>query len=273
MKPRDKRSIKFMLLLIFFMSFCWGCTTTNNLAPLQQSVQAIHHQVQIIDERLRLVERQVGATTEKGEGRVPSLADVNARVEELRVEMGSLKGRLEEQEQKLRITDYSSKPTVQPTQPVPTTPPPPSTPPSPTPPPSAPPPSAPIAAPTKESPEDSLYDKGLKLFQKGQYTPARKDFQSFLLESPNSSLADNAQYWIGECYFEENRYREAIDAYQRLLDRYPQGNKAPYGMLRQGAAFERLGDPTAARILYERIVENYPNTPQAQIAQRKLEQL
>jgi len=47
----------------------------------------------------------------------------------------------------------------------------------------------------------------------------------------------------------------------------------PQALLKQGTAFQQMGDATAARILYERLVEKYPNTPQAQAAQKKLNQL
>ena len=53
----------------------------------------------------------------------------------------------------------------------------------------------------------------------------------------------------------------------------PKGNRVPQALFKQGAAFQQMGDATAARILYERLVEKYPDSAQAQAAQKKLKQL
>jgi TolA-binding protein len=50
-------------------------------------------------------------------------------------------------------------------------------------------------------------------------------------------------------------------------------NKTPNAYLKQAAAFQQLGDKTAARILYQRLIEKYPQSPQAQIAKQKMKQL
>ncbi len=86
-------------------------------------------------------------------------------------------------------------------------------------------------------------------------------------------MADTALYWVGECYFSEKQYPSSIETFQQVLNRYPNGSKAPNAMLKQAAAYQQVGDSTAARILYERLIEKYPRSPQAQIAKQKLKQM
>jgi tol-pal system protein YbgF len=257
-----KTTMGFGILLPVLALLVGGCMTNKDLAPLQQDIQSVRKKAQGLDERVRMLEQQIRGVR-GGDGReVPTLADMNARLEKLQVEVGRIKGHLEERERRQGVSSggpLPSQPSYGPSSPSRPSP--------------SQQPSSSVESPPGLTSQQNAYEKGLQLFQKGRYSEARQSFQQYIAANPDSNLADNGLYWIGECYFEEQRYSEAIDAYQRLLDQYPQGNKAPYGMLRQGDAFERLGDQTAARILYKRIVSKYPNTPQAQIAQRKLEQL
>ena len=114
------------------------------------------------------------------------------------------------------------------------------------------------------------YDNALQLFQSGQYDGARDGFQSYLERYPKSNLADNAQFWLGECYYAEQRYGEAIAAYEKTIKDYPKSDKVSSAMLKQGMAFIELGDSTAGKILLKKVVKEYPNSNQAKIAKSKL---
>ncbi len=117
---------------------------------------------------------------------------------------------------------------------------------------------------------EELYDKALQLFRGGQYKAARAEFTSFLELYPKTDLSDNAQFWLGECYYAEKRYREAIAAYEKTIKEYPKSGKVSSAMLKQGMAFLELGDKTAGKILLKKVVKSYPESNQAKIAKRKL---
>ncbi len=133
------------------------------------------------------------------------------------------------------------------------------------------------SAPTTGKPAVSTpeleYKHAFQLFSSGKYEEARKAFEAFMNKYPDSKLAGNAQFWIGECYYKQKKYQEAIDAYQTVLDKYSNGNKVKDSMLKQGMAFARIGDTTAARILFSRLIKNFPDSNQAMIARKKLEKL
>ena len=134
----------------------------------------------------------------------------------------------------------------------------------------------PPTAPPKEAPgkvkmdKESLYAAAYELFKQAKYDKAREGFENFLKLYPDSELSDNAQFWIGECYYFNKNYEKAIVEYDKVSKNFPEGNKAPYALLKQGLSFMKLGDNASAKLLLQQVVKDYPNTSQARIARVKL---
>jgi len=118
--------------------------------------------------------------------------------------------------------------------------------------------------------EKSVYELAYENFKKGKYDKARIRFQRFLKQYPNTEYSDDAQFWIGECYYLEKKYKEAIVAYEKVVKNYPKGDKVPSALLMQGLSFLRLNDTPSAKLILERLIEHYPNTTQARTAKEKL---
>ena len=117
---------------------------------------------------------------------------------------------------------------------------------------------------------EGLYDKAFRLFRGGKFEAARAEFSSYLKRYPKTDLADNAQFWLGECYYSEKKYRQAIAAYEKTIKDYPKSDKVSSALLKQGMAFVELGDKTAGKILLKKVVKGYPQSNQAKIARNKL---
>lgn len=117
------------------------------------------------------------------------------------------------------------------------------------------------------------YAAAYQLFKAGNYTKARESFQAFLATYPTGEYSDNAQFWIGECYFFEKKYEKAILEYEKVAKKFPSSSKAPYALLKQGISFQNLGDKTSARLLLQQVIKDYPNTSQARIARSKLQEI
>ncbi|HQL00210.1 MAG TPA: tol-pal system protein YbgF [Smithellaceae bacterium] len=135
---------------------------------------------------------------------------------------------------------------------------------------------APVAAPKNgqgKPDRAAIYASAYQLFQEGQYGKAREAFVQFLAEHPKSEYSDNAQFWIGECYFFEKKYEQAILEYDKVTKNYPGGNKVSYALLKQGLSFLNLGDKTSAKLLLQQVIREYPNTNQARIARSKLQEI
>jgi tol-pal system protein YbgF len=119
--------------------------------------------------------------------------------------------------------------------------------------------------------EAELYKTGYNAFKNGRYEAAREKFKEFLSEYPQSDNADNAQFWMGEIYYREKWYAEAIMEYQKVIENYPNGNKVPASLYKQGLSFFNLGDQTNARFFLQEVINKYPSSEEAGKATEKLE--
>lgn len=131
----------------------------------------------------------------------------------------------------------------------------------------------PEASAPKIASEAELYNKARQLFDQGSMGAARKGFEEFLVSYPGSDNADNAQFWIGDTFFQEKSYEKAILEYQKVIEKYPRGNKVPAALLKQGLAFLSLKDRVNSRLIFEELVRKYPNTSEAKTASDKLKEL
>ena len=108
------------------------------------------------------------------------------------------------------------------------------------------------------------------MFKSGRHDAAKNEFRKFLKTFPNSEYSDNAQFWIGECDYFQERYEEAIIEYEAVIQNYPKGNKVPNALLKQALSFLKLGDKSSAKLLLQGIIKDYPNTTPASVARKKL---
>ena len=127
--------------------------------------------------------------------------------------------------------------------------------------------------PANAQDKDRAYSAAYQTFKEGNYSKARTDFQNFLATYPGSEYSDNAQFWIGECYFFEKKYEQAILEYEKVVKNYPGGSRVAYALLKQGLSFLNLGDKTSSRLLLQQVIKDYPNTNQARIARAKLQEI
>src|SRR5207302_420921 len=59
-----------------------------------------------------------------------------------------------------------------------------------------------------------LYNLARQRLDQGQPSRARELFQDFMNRYPKDELAANAQYWLGETYFTEKKWNDAIVEFQ-----------------------------------------------------------
>ncbi len=116
-----------------------------------------------------------------------------------------------------------------------------------------------------------IYKDAYETFHKGDLEGARRKFEAFLKQYPNTELSDNAQYWIGETYYLKKDFERAILEYEKAIVKYPEGDKIPAALFKQALAFLDLGDKANARNLLKRVIEKYPRSEQAEMAKKKLE--
>ena len=116
-----------------------------------------------------------------------------------------------------------------------------------------------------------LYREAFETYQRGDMEGARKKFEAFLKQYPNTDLSDNAQFWIGETYYAKKDFERAILEYEKAIVKYPEGDKVPAAILKQAFSFLELGDKTNGKNLLRRVMERYPQSEQAETAKKRLE--
>ena len=275
------------ITLIFLMAIMTGCAARSDVIVLDDRLASVEGQIEQEKNRLE----KYGQTADSKEQDLRSQsARLRVEIESLREQIGILTGRLEEVEYLVReerkniedagknkaselgrmqdnlsqydnritrIEEYLDMETVR---------------------------ASPAAAPSQPKQpsakvdrlagtEHEMYSKAKQAFDAGNLDAARDGFQEMLKRYPQSNNADNAQFWIGEIYYQEKWFEKAIVEYQKVIENYPKGNKVKSALLKQGYSFLNIGDKSNARIILKELIKKYPDSSEAQIANRKLSQI
>ena len=103
------------------------------------------------------------------------------------------------------------------------------------------------------------YGSALADYRKRKFNSAIKKFNALLAESKNNNLSDNAQYWIGECYYHMKLYSRAVTGFGNVLN-YKNSNKIDSAILMRGKAYKHLGRKSEAIAQFRTLVTNYPRS-------------
>ena len=117
------------------------------------------------------------------------------------------------------------------------------------------------------------YEKAYGFYLDHRYDEALTLFKDFLKHYPQHHLADNAQYWVGEIFYDLEDYPNAILAFKEVVTRYAEETKAPDALLKMGYSYVALDDPTNARVFLKRVIKNYPFSEAESKARAKLKEL
>lgn len=105
-------------------------------------------------------------------------------------------------------------------------------------------------------------------YASGHYQTAILGFETFLQRYPNNSYASNAQFWLGDCYFNQQQYPLAIQGFERVLNDYQSAPKSPDALLKIAIAQLQLGATDEARQAIDTLGRRYPKSTAAQKAQQ-----
>jgi tol-pal system protein YbgF len=118
-----------------------------------------------------------------------------------------------------------------------------------------------------------LFNTSLEDFTMGQWTLCIEGFNSYLKDFSRTDLADDAQWYIGECYQQDGKFAEAIDAYNRVITNFPKGDRVPDAYYKRGIALSAIGQTDRARESFETLMKNYPDHDMARMAKQRLDSL
>jgi len=109
------------------------------------------------------------------------------------------------------------------------------------------------------TPEYDAYQHALRVFNARNYTEARKLFFTLLKEHPRGKFADNAQYWIGECYYALGDFAQAISAFKKVFG-FTNSTKADDAQYKTAKAYLSMGQKAIARSEWEKLLTRYPSS-------------
>lgn len=118
-----------------------------------------------------------------------------------------------------------------------------------------------------------VYNSGFEQLKQGQYNESIQTFAGLLAAHPNSTFADDAQYWTGEAYYVNREFSNALQAFNNVVNNYPGSDRAPDALLKTGYIYYEQGDAENARNVFNDILVKYPNERVADFARERLKNL
>ena len=132
---------------------------------------------------------------------------------------------------------------------------------------------APMATKKSSLSPKKLFDQGYDAITRASYSDALTSFKEFTESYPDHELAGEAYYWLGEVYLVEDNPEKAAVAFSTGLTKDSSGEKAPSNLLKMGYAFKQLEQADMARGSWQKLVEDYPNSEEADEARQELDAL
>jgi tol-pal system protein YbgF len=126
---------------------------------------------------------------------------------------------------------------------------------------------SPAADPARENKE---YEAALNQFKAAKYKEAAWAFSAFVQKHPDSSLAPNAQFWLGNAFIAQRNCAKAIEAHSVVTTKYADSPKAADSWLAMASCQQEMGNPAAAKRSLETAIAKYPNSPAADTARERL---
>jgi tol-pal system protein YbgF len=134
----------------------------------------------------------------------------------------------------------------------------------------APPPAAPPSvgmSPTR------LYELAQADYAGGQWALAINGFETYLRTFPKTDRTDDAQFFIGEAYQLDGKFKESVAAYDKVIADFPSGDRVPDAFYKRGLAYSRLGQNDKARESFEAVIRDFPNAEASRLAKQLLDRL
>ncbi len=121
--------------------------------------------------------------------------------------------------------------------------------------------------------EKLMYDAAFDLVKARDFEKAIQAFSAFVRRFPTSEYAGNAQYWLGEIHLVESDLESAGRAFAKVISEYPGHRKEADALYKLADVERRLGNREKAIQLYQEVLSRHPNSSAAQLARRDLDNL
>jgi tol-pal system protein YbgF len=127
--------------------------------------------------------------------------------------------------------------------------------------------------PSDKSIEKNSYTAAYLALKSGRYEEASLGFKTLLHEHPKGEYADQAWFWLAESYFAQRKFKESIDAFNKVATGYPDSAKHPAALLKLAAAYKELGRRGDAKAALQRLIQQHPESNAAEQARADIKKL
>ncbi|NOY23322.1 MAG: tol-pal system protein YbgF [Acidobacteria bacterium] len=245
------------LLLITAVSCVEQSNLTQDITDIKSQIWRI--QKDQAEQTKAIAQLQLGNTAENGENANRTQADIQATLEEINGNINILFERVRDLNDKMtvllgKIVNLNGPgrlpETVQPDSQATSTG-----------------PVRPIGSP------DIVFSSAYTNYLQGHYDVAAIGFKEFATNYPDSDKVDNALYWLGLCYYEQEKYRDAIAQFGKVINDYPDSDVLPAAMLRKGLSLLASNSIGVGVVELQDLIKKFPLSQEARIARKKLDEL
>ena len=122
-------------------------------------------------------------------------------------------------------------------------------------------------------PPDVLYNNALRDYNGNKNDLATQECSDYIKFYPNTDLAGNCYFYLGEIQFRQGNYPQAAQSYDQVLQNFPSGNKAASAQLKKGFALIEAGKQDDGVSELRHLLQRYPHAPEALQARDRLRKL
>ena len=122
-------------------------------------------------------------------------------------------------------------------------------------------------------PPDVLYNNALRDYNGAKNDLAIQEFSDYIKFYPNTDLAGNCYFYLGEIQFRQGNYQQAAQSYDQVLQNFPTGNKIASAQLKKGFSLIELGKQDDGVLELRHLIQRYPHSPEALQARDRLRKL
>ena len=129
------------------------------------------------------------------------------------------------------------------------------------------------AAAKAAPPPDVLYNNALRDYNGNKNDLAIQEFSDYIKYYPNTDLAGNCYFYLGEIQFRQGNFQQAAQSYDQVLQTFPTGSKAASAQLKKGFSLIELGKQEDGVVELRRVIQRYPKSNEALQARERLRKL
>ena len=117
------------------------------------------------------------------------------------------------------------------------------------------------------------YQLAFELLKDENYETARVSFIKFIRLHQDSDFIDDAKYWLGETYYAQRLFAQALIEFEGILTEFPNSGKIPEALLKKGFCYFELGRVEKSKQLLKSVVSQYPDSSVSRLAVQKLKMI